>query len=262
MSKEVYKYRIYCNTDHKWEYWVLESQVPPTTCPTNTNHTVNAISASLEEIISDKNVHIIKEDTPTQGYACSSTVTFDIPSGTPGAVSIFNKSFLNNMNIIGLEFESTADHEGDIISTHAYPEQIIGQIMSNALIGNSIIEVDDNVLTNIRFGFPVHISDYLSGNKDFLSSCTDIDYEDKTITVDIPPTKDYLYLGLGNPVNPFIHVSLKVYENYEIGPPQHHKTGFDQASTSYLAKGALVRVYYTNNSGTAKKLVVKFEHYY
>jgi len=38
----LYKYRVYCSTDSKHEYtWVDEADGEPTTCPTNTSHTID-----------------------------------------------------------------------------------------------------------------------------------------------------------------------------------------------------------------------------
>lgn len=54
------KYRIYCTTEGGWVYTYATS--PPTTCPTNVAHTVNADSTS-GEIISVDHTEVINEAT-------------------------------------------------------------------------------------------------------------------------------------------------------------------------------------------------------
>lgn len=47
-----YKYKIYCITEQKWEYWILdENAAAPTTCPTSSTHQVNLDSVSIEDTI-------------------------------------------------------------------------------------------------------------------------------------------------------------------------------------------------------------------
>lgn len=45
------KWKIYCETDSKWEFWHLPEGEVPTTCPVNTSHTVTVDSESIAEVI-------------------------------------------------------------------------------------------------------------------------------------------------------------------------------------------------------------------
>lgn len=57
------RYKIYCETDSKWEKVLLdESEAAPTTCPTNTAHTVTANSASIIATIGPNDVTITNDD--------------------------------------------------------------------------------------------------------------------------------------------------------------------------------------------------------
>lgn len=50
----IYKYKVYCQTDSKWEHWLLsDTEAAPTTCPTNTGHTIDSSSVSVVEILQD-----------------------------------------------------------------------------------------------------------------------------------------------------------------------------------------------------------------
>jgi hypothetical protein len=45
---KVYQYRVYCETDAKWEYiWLDETVAAPTTCPVNSGHTITSSSVAI-----------------------------------------------------------------------------------------------------------------------------------------------------------------------------------------------------------------------
>ena len=49
---DVYKYRIWCNTDSQYEYWYLDKDAAaPTTCPTDTGHSIDGAKTSVVETI-------------------------------------------------------------------------------------------------------------------------------------------------------------------------------------------------------------------
>jgi len=68
----VYKYRVWCSTDSKWEYWLLdEGASAPTTCPTDTGHTIDGAKTVIIEKIS-------ANPTTPEGYSISApTFEFD-----------------------------------------------------------------------------------------------------------------------------------------------------------------------------------------
>lgn len=47
----VYKHKIYCETDSKWEYKLSESETLLTACPTNAGHTVTTGSSNIDSSI-------------------------------------------------------------------------------------------------------------------------------------------------------------------------------------------------------------------
>jgi hypothetical protein len=52
---DLYKYRLWCSTDNTWEYMWQEAELTaPTTCPTDTGHTVDTTKTSITEILLDK----------------------------------------------------------------------------------------------------------------------------------------------------------------------------------------------------------------
>jgi len=49
---ELLKYQIWCATDSKWEYtWAEEDDAVPTTCPTDTAHTIDSTKTTIDEVV-------------------------------------------------------------------------------------------------------------------------------------------------------------------------------------------------------------------
>ena len=43
-----YKYRVRCTTESAFKEWILDSTLPvPTTCPSNTAHTVDTVQTTI-----------------------------------------------------------------------------------------------------------------------------------------------------------------------------------------------------------------------
>ena len=81
----VYKYRIYCTVDQQWEY--VWDTAPPSVCPINSIHTINANSISTEDIIQVAKVD--STDTPYKikqnSIFCDTTsgsITLNLPKAT------------------------------------------------------------------------------------------------------------------------------------------------------------------------------------
>jgi hypothetical protein len=68
-SSETVHYRIYCETEAAWKYWRLKNnEAAPTTCPTDTGHTVTAESVveSSRSGPKDVNLYSTKKDQANQ----------------------------------------------------------------------------------------------------------------------------------------------------------------------------------------------------
>lgn len=79
-TSTVYKYRIYCYDESGWIEGFGTDE--PTTCYTDTAHSVNAASAQEVERISNQQVEIIEEHDPTQGKLCRRMLAFNYAANT------------------------------------------------------------------------------------------------------------------------------------------------------------------------------------
>lgn len=76
-----YKYRMYCETDSKYE--CITQEAVPTACPTNWAHTITAWSVTIIEnvIVPQKNLYLespdgtVYEVTVSNAWALSATAT-------------------------------------------------------------------------------------------------------------------------------------------------------------------------------------------
>lgn len=147
------KYKIYCNTDSKYEYvWKESTDSAPTTCPANTSHSVNTSSVSV----------VLSQDSDVQKTqkAIAPDERTDRPVG-------FNK-FTATKN-------STTTHDFKITESGLY---LMGGVLhtANQVLGDliSFVIIDiDNVL---GFGANTVLSDYMkeypvdpSGKTEFIS---------------------------------------------------------------------------------------------
>jgi len=82
---DVFKYRIYCITESQYVYSWAEEE--PTTCPNNTEHTIDANSITIVEYHVDKGPTmgdgrpIVRSDSRPIGYSTMFTMTGDTASG-------------------------------------------------------------------------------------------------------------------------------------------------------------------------------------
>lgn len=59
MASEVLKYKVYCETDSKWETWYLPADsAAPTTCPTNSGHTITTALTSQSTYTKSSDVDV------------------------------------------------------------------------------------------------------------------------------------------------------------------------------------------------------------
>lgn len=63
MASEVLRYKVWCSTDSKWESWYLPSTASaPTTCPTNTGHTIDSGLTSQITYVTSSDVELVTSD--------------------------------------------------------------------------------------------------------------------------------------------------------------------------------------------------------
>ncbi len=244
----IYKYRLYCIEE---DAYVLQwAKTPPTICPND--HADKSINTNITSIVDTINVNHFKAEENTEGDFETSHVTMEIPSGTPGDVTEHDVSWPSDILLWKTLLNPTTEMIGDEISVLGGPETIIGVITSPVIIGDTILNVNSTVTDNAKRGYLLTLDDTV--NKDVLGRISAIDPVGGTITVENPTTFAY------NPGTP-VKISVYILRNIYIANTNVLDIGGKGFKGKTVTSGTILRVYYTNNSGTAKIFRWRPEYY-
>lgn len=247
MTTEVNQYRVYCNDEADYVYTWSSSE--PTTCPNNNGHTINA---SLTTIVDTVSATTVKTEENTEGYFETEHILMNIPSGTPGDVTEHDVTWPCDQLLWRTILDPTSDMIGDSISVLASPETTVGVLMAPVNIGDTTVTVNSTVTDNAWRGFLITIDDGV--NKDVLGRCTNVDSGAGTISFQTPTSYAF---APGTPVKISVYV-LKDIRITNINTIDIGSKGFKGKT---ITAGLILRVYYTNNSGTAKEFLFRSETY-
>lgn len=103
-----YKFRIYCETDNKWEY--IWDTVAPTICPTTSGHTVNSNSVNFIEEINSKTI----DNTDVDYKVNEKAVLCDT---TNGNIDVYLRKASKNENNISIIKKIHANYT---LTIHSY----------------------------------------------------------------------------------------------------------------------------------------------
>lgn len=240
----IYKYRVYCVTDNRFEYLWSESE--PTKCPINTAHTIDRSKTSIIATKSDDSIHVKEESTPTGGYFKTETVVMNID-----ASSTFEQSYSwpYPISILAVYLVTTSAHEGDNLEISVSPKTTIGTITSNVTANDTVITVSDTVIENAAVGHKLYL------DEDDLGYIISINADTKQVTVTTAAANSF---SSGTAVKRTVFYA----ENYEIGPPWEYIVGESKIGGSYLPANATIYVKYTNNEADSKKFIARLEFLY
>jgi hypothetical protein len=249
----IYKYRIWCVTDSKYEYVWAES--PPTTCPTNTAHSVDTGKIAVVDKREEDLVTIREENIATGGHYQASFNRLVVPSGVPGSLTTLDISFPHPISLLAAEWTNKDDIEGDEIEFQIAPETIVGAIASGVASGVNVIPVQQSVIDNVDVGYRIELlsaSGYCN-----LGRLIDQNNSDNTITTEYSTVQAFSPLW---PTYVRMHVEM-VIRGYLAGNGRI-QLGEAKIGGSYIPAGTILRARYWNNNGLAKQLVFVLEYLY
>lgn len=244
-------YKLWCITDAKYEtVWRTEGDLP-TTCPTNTAHSIDTDSITINQMIKQNEVKILEDGyDKTAGYIAGTTRALDI-TGATGETQIFDYSRPITVGINSISFTTTAVHEGDEVNIIIAPNTVVGVLTANVTAGaTNTFSVSPTVTANLKKGFFVSL---LSGaTKHSLGVCTSVNSTLGQITTEFA-TDGTTFLA-ATPT--YIVQDIKMLQNWIIGPPCDRRIGDDKLGASIIPAGTVARVEYKNNNGIPKKFVL------
>lgn len=246
------KWRIFCETESIWTEGIInETDGTPTTCFTDSGHTVNLNSQQALEELSDYIVTINEESTPTGGHFKSNSIKMVCPTGA----SQHDFSYPHPISVLSITIVTSSDHTGDTFENIVAPNTTIGSITSDITASDTVISVSQTVMDNAAVGFYINVTD--GTNNDILGRVLSLDTGNNTLTMETAAANGFL---ASTPT--YVQVSVKTIDNYTIGEPSRYEIGKDKIGGSYVPANTTIRVDYTNNGGSSKDFYAIIEYLY
>lgn len=285
-------WRIYCATSDTYEY--VWSETTPTKCPTDTAHTIGAITeVNKFEVVGT--VKVQEENIPTGGNFQCTTIKMVAAANSVGESSI---SWPYPITALSVTFASDADQKGDIINMYGAKNKIVGIITSTVsaqsawvsqnyvlndrvLYNNKVYKCILSTIANESPANPLHwvyepvvinvsstVTQYVNKGYyiDLFNGLTTeglgrvIEIGSGTITVELAPSTTWTYNALA-PI--YVRMSVYLIKDFELSIPWQHVIGESKIGGSYVPANTLITATYQNtgNSGT-RELVGSVEYLY
>jgi hypothetical protein len=290
-------WRVYCTTDGKEETWILPADEPaPTTCPTNTAHTIDSAETIVEKEISDTIVTVKEETTPTYGKFWSRTITATAAAGSTASSYMW---WDYPVSVLAIEFTSGPSHRGDSLDLVVAPNTTIGALAANpptvtAWTSQNYTAGDTVSYTDATFGAGVYtchtdtvsnevptdttywrIGLKLTVTSTVVANCTpgrDIRLTDggnaddvgEVVSVDAVNSAIYVQLEPGNTylaaTPTYVQVSIYMLRDWSLGEPWGYEIGSSKIGGTYLPPRTLIEARYTNNGVASNSITGEVEY--
>jgi len=249
-------YRIKCTTEGMNKTWtLLDTDPAPTTCPTNTAHTIDTSSVTVIKTVEDGLVKIREEDIDTGGHFRSETKVINCPTG-PNVTQTENYSWPFPVSILELQFVSDEDNRGDVLTLSVGPQTIVGALTADCPTGATGANVSQTVVENLKIGFNIDLLQIPSTTEE-LGRILSVDVEGKKIYFETPTTQSFAAAG-----PTYVRQTAYTIKDYEIGPGHRYVVGDSKIGGSYIPKNVIVQVDYTNMGTIPKKFIAQIEYLY
>lgn len=293
----VYRYRVYCETDEKYEY--IWGTTEPTTCPTNTAHPITQSFTNIVEKISSEEVSIKEETIPTGGNFQTTTMTIDASANT---TTIGQWWFPIPISTLAVAMVTSATHQGDMVSLTIGEDTTIGAITNFTTSATTWISQDytqgdivlytpsgpygERVYTCIKnttssqaptdrnywvHGTEISVSTTVIQNTKlgyYLKLFDGLQAFDcgKVLFIDTLNSKVYVENDITlsfSPASPtYVLQTVYMFKDADLGEPWLHDIGRSKIGGSYIPANTVVTVHYKNNSNFSKKVVGRVEYLY
>lgn len=249
-TREIIKWKIYCDTEKAYTYGYSDEIEPPSYCFNNQDHVVSTHPILLEKIYNN-NQRIQEESRETGGHFKCYGYKIDCPTGT----STHDYTYDNPISALSISFVTTSDHQDDELSVLVGPDTTIGSLTVGVTIGVTSFNVSDTVIEHAKVGY--NISLYDGVNTDDLGTITYVDKINSTIT-----TTNGTSYGFSAASPTYVRITVTVVDSFIFGFPGRYEIGKDKIGGSYVPTGTIIRVKYVNNGGTSKTFYPKIEMLY
>lgn len=245
--ENMYRYKMYCEDENKWITTIISSDkddhTKPTSCPNSVSHVVKPASIKLiyttyaDEVIIDED----KIDV-TGGNFMIETIKMDILK--EDAIKDIMIEYPFNVTIFSIKFSIDGSNLADKIFVDVNPDTVIGFPVSAIDSGQSIININSNIMQILSVGYFISLSE--GGIKEECGRIIDIDYVNETITVEKTISNSFTTSSL---------ILLTVRR----GDIEFTKAGNIDIATDFIGGSRLlkdhkIRVRYVNNNRSPNSL--------
>lgn len=250
MATKIIYWRIYCETEQEWTYGYLDdTQGTPSTCFTNTEHTVNGSSyqqLSETSLVIPK-FRIAEESTETGGSYKMEGFKLECPANQVSSKIV---SWDIPVSVLATHFISQTSYEGCVVETIVSPETTIGILTANIDSGVSVLPVSATVIQYATVGCEVLV------NSDLIGDLVSVNANDNTITVNANTTTNYTAYS-------YIKIQFRALKNYELSAfTSKIDLGVTTIGGSYLPSGTLIKILFNNTTGSSITFRFGFEYLY
>lgn len=246
----IINWRIYCITEGIWTYGYLDdTQGTPTTCFTNTGHTVNGNSQQQVSTISNDitTTKILEEIIPTGGNFRCQGYKFTCPANETSTHTV---SWNYPITVMASFFTSKTIWEGCVLDTIVAPNTTVGTLTANINSGVTVLPVSLSVIQNFEIGYELKI------NSDFIGQVIAIDINALTVTVDTAT-------GTGYTSGYLVKMQVRTIQDFEISEKDdRYIIGRSKVGGKYLPTGIPVHVIFNNTTGSSITFRYEVEYLY
>ena len=208
----------------------------------------------LPDAITVQNVKVVVEQPKyidsgnvTQELFCAESIIVDVSAGIGVTIKDFSWPF--NIGLKSGTLFISDDMIGDEITIKIAPNTLVGALISNMNVGDTSILVSPTVIQNIKYGQYVG----LYSTQHELGRVINIGSNYLTIT----PAAD-ISANAGSP----IAMCAKIIPYAFLSAPGIVEIGKTISTANRIPANTKIRVQYTNNSGTAKRVSFFIEYIY
>lgn len=246
-----YIYSLYCLEESATIYPIVNVDgVAPTLCPNDHANRTNITAVTLVSTVSTKST-ILQEEVP--GLYEGKSFEFAIPSGSVGDVTSFDVTFPTDIEIWDSCVDVLTDNIGDEVTFNITPNTTIGQLTAPVSSG-TVLDVPNATVasTSVFVGANITLDDTVTTQE--LGQLISKDTFNNQMTVQNAVSNSFA-------AGTVIQQSVLMLDNFKMSSVNRLKFGRRGFKSKTVPAGAIIRVSYKNNSGTAKNFYANVEFY-
>lgn len=246
----VYQYKIFCLTENNFvNTW---NSVEPTICPNDGSDIDSTKTTVIGKLASNE----ITVNEPTYGQFQHTTLRYDIPAGTPGDVTLIQKSWPFPIQLWKNEVYCNSNNVGDIINIIIAPNTVVGVLTSTANIGDTVLNVSPTCVSNALITKGIELTLDNTFYSEGLGSVITFNTTTHQITVQNPLTMQFV-------AGSMVRLNLyQIKDLYMHRPDKIHRISDKGFRSKTLPANIMIHALYQNNDGLAKEVVFTLEYYY